>query len=53
MFLIGAAHRGHEPLYPIDKVGNISWIIQQSFYPSEYGGDIISVLLEIDKPIEY
>jgi len=49
MFIVGTSHKDHEPLYPVDRVKNISWILHQSFYPPEYGGEIISVLLEIDK----
>ncbi len=49
MFIVASALREHEPLYPVDRVKNISWILRQTFYPPEYGGEIISVLLEIDK----
>jgi Gpi18-like mannosyltransferase len=49
MFIVASAHRKQTPLYPVDRVKNISWILRQSFYPSEYDNEIISVLLEIDK----
>lgn len=51
IFVIAAPHKKNAPMYPIDRVQNISIILNQSFYPPEYGGGIISVLLEIDKEI--
>jgi hypothetical protein len=52
MFIVGIPHKHHESLYPVDRVKNISWILQQSFYPAEYSGEIISVLLKLDKNID-
>ncbi len=51
MFIVGSTYNKHEALYPVDRVKNISWVLQQRFFPSEYEGEIISVLLEIEKNV--
>ena len=48
IFVVASKYRDQKPMYPIDRVKNTSWILKQSFYPPEYGGEVISVLLEIE-----
>lgn len=52
LFVTGTPYANHEPLYPVDRVRDISWVQHQSFYPSDYGGGIISALLEIDGSVD-
>ena len=49
IFVIGAYHKQHSPLYPIDRVKDLTWILDQTFYPEDIDNNIISILLEIDE----
>jgi hypothetical protein len=52
MLVVGTVYSQHEPLYPVDRVKDISWVLRQKFFPQEFSGEIVSVLLEIDKNID-
>lgn len=51
MFIVASSHNKHEPLYPVDRVKDVTWILQQRYFPPEFEGEIISVLLEIEKSV--
>lgn len=51
IFIVGSRHDQYEPLYPVDRIKDNSWILRQTFFPAEHGGDIISALLELDEVI--
>jgi 4-amino-4-deoxy-L-arabinose transferase-like glycosyltransferase len=53
MFIVAASYGQQESMYPVDRVKNNSWVLSQTFFPVEQGGEIISVLLKLDKINSY